>query len=72
MDNPKGDEQLIRWLRRVLPSMVWMIAGLTVFFFVAAALELRKLNERRRGVLLPPDVRFLDEARQRAADMPTQ
>lgn len=40
----KGDEELIRWQRRVLPLMVRMIAGLAIFFFTATAFQLWKLN----------------------------
>lgn len=72
MGNGRGDEQLVRWQRRVLPLMVGLIAGLAVFFFAATALQLWKLDEGiRAGPTLPAAAILRDAtcpAGQSAAD----
>ena len=35
-----------RWQTRLLPLMVWMLAGLTVFFFVSSLVQLMVLHQR--------------------------
>ncbi|MBX3638241.1 MAG: hypothetical protein KF683_22950 [Rubrivivax sp.] len=61
---PAASERL-RWQRRLLPLMVWMLAGLTVFFFISTLIQLLQVQQRIVGgpAIAAPQV-------LRAADCP--
>ena len=41
-----SDEHRRRWQMRLLPLMVWMLAGLTVFFFISTLVQLMVVQQR--------------------------
>ena len=41
-----SDDHRRRWQMRLLPLMVWMLAGLTVFFFISTLVQLMLVQQR--------------------------
>ena len=53
------EEHIRRWQHQMRPLMIWMLVGLTAFFFLATAVQLWRLNESNKETTPLPEREIL-------------